>query len=165
MPKNFWLGLFRSSDDLTERGTSQFSVSKKLKNQADKKNHNKQCCWKWGFFPTVGILRGLVGIIIIKWGLKFSKIVGVFWKTWGNFCKMLGFFSIIDGFFEKSGDILANCWDLKKKNCWVFWKKWVNFCNLWGFLGGKFGGDKWGFLIDRVGIFSQDLVATLIINS
>ena len=33
---------------------------------------------------------------------------------------------------------------------------------MWGFLGGKFGGDKWGFLIDRVGIFSQDLPATLI---
>ena len=32
---------------------------------------------------------------------------------------------------------------------------------MWGFLGGKFGGDKWGFLIDRVGIFSQDLPATL----
>ena len=34
---------------------------------------------------------------------------------------------------------------------------------MWGFLGGKFGGDKWGFLIDRVGIFSQDLPATLTI--
>ena len=32
---------------------------------------------------------------------------------------------------------------------------------MWGFLGGKFGGDKWGFLIDIVGIFSQDLPATL----
>ena len=35
---------------------------------------------------------------------------------------------------------------------------------MWGFLGGKFGGDKWGFLIDRVGIFSQDLPATLILG-
>ena len=32
---------------------------------------------------------------------------------------------------------------------------------MWGFLGGNFGGDKWGFLIDIVGIYSQDLLATL----
>ena len=36
---------------------------------------------------------------------------------------------------------------------------------MWGFLGGKFGGDKWGFLIDRVEIFSQDLLATLRTNN
>jgi len=27
-----------------------------------------------------------------------------------------------------------------------------------------FSGDKWGFLIDRVGIFSQDLLATLFLR-
>ena len=32
---------------------------------------------------------------------------------------------------------------------------------MWGFLGGKYGGEKWGFLRDRVGIFGQDLLATL----
>ena len=36
---------------------------------------------------------------------------------------------------------------------------------MWGFLGGNFGGDKWGFLIDRVRIFSQDLLATLVNNN
>ena len=95
-----------------------------------------------------------MGTIFFKWGLKFLKIfeksgeflqnVGIFLKNWRNFSKMLGFFSKIVGIFKKSGEI---------------------FCKMWGFLGGNFGGDKWGFLIDRVGIFSQDLVATLIINS
>ena len=40
------------------------------------------------------------------------------------------------------------------------------FRKKWGFLGGKFGGEeKWGFLTDRVGIFSQDLVVILIFKT
>ena len=67
-----------------------------------------------------------------------------FLKKWGNYSKMLGFFL---------------------KNCWIFWKKWGNFCKMWGFLGGNFGGDKWGFLIDIVRIYNQDLLATLALCS
>ena len=110
-----------------------------------------QCCRKWGFIPTVGILRGLVGIIFFKWGLKFLAFSAKCWdffqillgflKKWGNYSKMLGFFF---------------------KNCWIFWKKWGNFCKMWGFLGGKSGGDKWGFLANLVGNFSRNLPATLI---
>ena len=56
------------------------------------------------------------------------------------------------GFLEKSGEILAKCWD--------FLKKVGKFLQNVGIFGRKIW---WGFLTDRVGIFNQDLPATLLL--
>ena len=70
-------------------------------------NHLVQCCRKWGFIPTVGILRGLVSTIFFKWGLKFLKC---FEKS-GEFLQNVGIFSKIVGMFKKSEEIFAKCGD------------------------------------------------------
>ena len=35
---------------------------------------------------------------------------------------------------------------------------------MWGFLRKNLGGDKWGYLIDEMGIFDSDHLETLIIK-
>ena len=55
--------------------------------------------------------------------------------------------------FQKCGDFFLNRGDFRKKVG-------ITLRNV-GIFEEKIGGDKWGFLIDRVGIFSRDILATL----
>ena len=68
--------------------------------------YSHQCCRKWGFISTVGILTGsLGGDHFSQVGIEIFKNCWRFLKKVGNFCKMLGFFSKFFGFFEKGGEI------------------------------------------------------------
>ena len=78
---------------------------------------------------------------------------GFFAKRWDYFQKFLGFLKKVEKFWQSVGVFF--------KNSWAFLKKWGNFCKMWGYLGGTFGGDKWGFSANLVGIFCRNLPATL----